>query len=455
MALDKKRLRYAYWVTVAFFKKNIQSIVLSCILSIITVITVISLSPFLLKLITNQKQVIGVVGTYNVNNVPDFILAKISNGLLFVNEKGEIVPLIADSWEQTKNGQEYRFHLKKGLLWNNGKPFTAKEIQYGFKDVETEVQGDNMIIFKLKKPLQTFPNYLTKPIVKSPLIGVAGLYRIEKARVKFGEVKELQLSPNKENQPILIYRFYDSETKLINAYKLGEIDQMVTNKKTVADAFESWKNTEITKTIDYSQAIVLFFNLENPLLKEDKDVRHAIAMTIPHKKFTDIGDKADGPIPPISWAYNPNTKKIQYDPTLAEKILRKYNTGSDSATLTLSTFYDYISVADEIKQGIEQAGIKTKVVVLSSNQPTGFDMLLASLRLPPDPDQYFYWHSLQTEMNITHYKNVKIDKLLEEGRNVFDIETRKKIYADFQKVMADDMPAHFLYYPYTYTIKRK
>lgn len=439
----------------AFLKKNIQPIVLSCMVSIIAIIALVSFSPYLLKTLTTKKEVIGVAGIYSPNNLPDIILSKISNGLLFINEKGEIIPLLADSWEQLDNGKEFRFHIKKDLLWNNGKPFTANEINYPFKDVETKIVGDYMIVFRLKKPLPVFPNYLTSPVIKAPLIGVAGLYKVEKAKIKFGEVNELELTPNKPGLPILVYKFFDSETKLLNAYKLGEIDQMVLTKKTLADNFAQWKNTEIIRTVDYSQVLTLFFNFNDKLLREDKDIRQSIASTIPTDTFTELGYKSTGPIPPTSWAFDPNVKTIQYDPDKSAKTLGKLPEGSESAQLTISTFYDYLFVAEEIKNNLDRAGLKTRVEVLSENQLGNYDLLLAALQISNDPDQYFYWHSTQKQSNITNYKSVKVDKLLEDGRDTSDLAKRKVIYSNFQKIIADEVPAFFLYYPYIYTIKRK
>ncbi len=74
--------------------------------------------------------------------------------------------------------------------------------------------------------------------------------------------------------------------------------------------------------------------------------------------------------------------------------------------------------------------------------------------LPRDPDQYTLWHSGQKN-NITKYKNLRIDKLLEDGRKTVDLDERKTIYADFQKYLIDDVPAVFLYFPTEYQIKRK
>lgn len=425
--------------------------------TIIGIIATVSFSPYIIKAMTSETKVIGLTGTYELNELPDTVLSKISNGLVVINNKGQIVPSLAESWESLEKGQEFRFHIKKDLPWNDGKPFTAKDIRYDFKDVETRVIGDYLIIFKLKRPLPIFPIFLTRPVIKNPLIGVAGLYKVEKAKVKFGQVNEIELTPNKPELPILIYRFFDSDTKLYNAYKLGEIDEMVINKKSIADDFSKWKNTEITQTIDYSQVMTLFFNLNNPFLKEDKDIRKAIAQAIPPDKFTELGDLANSPIPPVSWAYDPNVKRIQYDPERAEKLLKKSDSEStDSATLVISTFYDNLAVAEGIKDDLDKVGLKTRVEVLQAYpDQNNYDILLAPLELPADPDQYFYWHSTQVSNNITNYKNVKIDKLLEDGRDTLDPVKRKTIYGVFQKTIADDVPAYFLYYPYLYSINRK
>lgn len=454
MALTRKSFRYFYWMTVAFLKKNAQLILLSFLAGVIGVISIVSLSPYFVQAMTKKKVVVGIAGTYQFNQVPEQILSKISNSLIYVNEKGEIIPLLADSWEQVNDGTEYRFHLKKNLTWGDGSDFTSKDIKYSFKDVTIETPDPYLIVFKLKKKLPIFPTYLTQYVVKYPLQGVAGLYSVERVKTKFGYIEEIHLTPNRPEYPIYIYKFYDNETQLINAYKLGEITEMQTTKKSIADLFQSWKNTKIEKTVDYTQLLTIFFNLNNPLLQE-KDVRKAIAQSIPKEILEEQGEEAYSPIPPTSWAYNGNVKQTQYNPEVAKKIFEKYNSGTESAKLTLSTFYDYLGTADEIKQSLDKIGIDADVNVFTAANTTTFDMLLAFWRVPQDPDQYFYWHSTQDMGNISKYKNVRVDKLLEDGRDTLDQKQRKEIYDDFQKVIADELPAYFLYYPYVYTITRK
>ena len=80
-------------------------------------------------------------------------------------------------------------------------------------------------------------------------------------------------------------------------------------------------------------------------------------------------------------------------------------------------------------------------------------MFLGDFPVLNDPDQYTLWHSRQPT-NITNYKNLRIDKLLEDGRQTSNQNDRKIIYNDFQKYLIDDMPAIFLYFPYTFSLTR-
>ena len=87
-----------------------------------------------------------------------------------------------------------------------------------------------------------------------------------------------------------------------------------------------------------------------------------------------------------------------------------------------------------------------------------FQVYLGDFTVPKDPDQYMLWHSDQ-ESNITKFRSLRIDKLLEDGRKTVAVKERKRIYDDFQKYLLDDAvidtPASFLYFPYTYTLKRR
>ena len=40
----------------------------------------------------------------------------------------ELVPSVATSWEMSPDGTSYTFHLRKGIKWSDGEPFTADDM---------------------------------------------------------------------------------------------------------------------------------------------------------------------------------------------------------------------------------------------------------------------------------------------------------------------------------------
>jgi peptide/nickel transport system substrate-binding protein len=89
-----------------------------------------------------------------------------------------------------------------------------------------------------------------------------------------------------------------------------------------------------------------------------------------------------------------------------------------------------------------------------SSVTSDYQILLADFTPPIDPDQYSIWHSTQNT-NFTHFSNLKIDKLLEDGRRTSDQKLRKEIYQDFQRFLLEDCPAVFLFKSNSYSISRK
>jgi len=82
-----------------------------------------------------------------------------------------------------------------------------------------------------------------------------------------------------------------------------------------------------------------------------------------------------------------------------------------------------------------------------------FSLALFSWPILPDPDQRLYWHSTEnTEglgLNFTSYNNAEVDSLLEEAVAIpgCEMEERSTLYADLQKILAEERPVDFLLAP--------
>jgi len=438
--------RFFYWLirelTDKYTKFFFIGFLIGCVIPFILHFT----SPNILLDVLPKEERIGMVGQYEISSLPSNILNLISTGLTQIDKNGSPSAALSESWEATDSGKTYSFTLKD-MYWHDGKKVVSSDINYNIKGVTVEFPDEKTIKFHLNVQYSPFPVVVAKPVFKKGLVGV-GEYRVGKIRMVDGLVRSLTLTaPGKTPKKFV---FYKTDTQAHLAYQSGDIDQ-IANLDTLDIAYyTNWKNTKVVPTVSHNRMLTLFFNMSNDLLKE-KSIRQALAYATPH---FETEEQAVGPISKTSWAFSDTVKHFSYDPIQAKKLFDQTKIGTSSASLTLHTFSPYMDIAQKIADSWTEAGIKTEVRV-ENNVPQDYQVLLTVRELPIDPDQYAFWHSTQTKTNISNYKNVKVDKLLEDGRTELNQEVREKLYADFQKQLMTDLPAFFLYYPKVYSIVRK
>ncbi len=111
--------------------------------------------------------------------------AEVFNGLVMVDPTQEevsvekVVPSLAEKWEISADKKVYTFHLRRGVKFHDGKPFTAKDVKYSldiFADPEkgafaslvemmerVEIINDHTVKVHLKYPHAPFLLYLSFP----------------------------------------------------------------------------------------------------------------------------------------------------------------------------------------------------------------------------------------------------------------------------------------------------
>ncbi len=366
--------------------------------------------------------------------------------MTIVNEKGEIKPGAAVSWEISDDGKKYIFTLKNNLKLSNGNFFEAKDVPYSFKDVKKEVLGKDKIQFTLKDSYAPFLSVVSKPIlVKNYGFSVFHIARVDE---NSGFIRSLSLI-SQDNKTKKIIFFYPTQDALLTAFKLGEISSVrQATLKEDARTFSGWKNVEVKKGASYSQLVTVFFNSLDKNLS-NKKVRQALSYSMP-KDFPE-GERTFSFIPPGSIYYTKSPNEGILDLDLAKSLLSA--SGAENLKITIHTPEELLPVAERIADSWKKLGVET-IIKTTNDIPASYQAFLYDMKLPLDPDMYTIWHSGQIN-NIMHYKNVRIDKLLEDGRQSTDTANRIQIYSDVQKYLLDDAPATFLYFPYSYTIIRK
>ncbi len=442
-----RRSRLIFLIARQLAQKYTKALALGFVSGLVISIGFWRVLPFIKEQWFTPVERIGIVGEFTPASLPPSVQKYISMGLTDVAADGTVLPGLATSWTATDSGKTFIFTLRPDILWHNGKHVAAADINYNVRNVSFSAIDQGTLRANLLAPYSPFPAVVAKPLFLNGLVGL-GPYRVSQVKLNGDKVTYIKLIPILTTSlHVREYRFYKTESAVILAYKLGEVDE-IEDITTPAD-LAHWGKTKVTEQTKYSRIISLYFNLSiSPL--SDKTFRQALAYATPVRNGV---ERAYSPISKTSWAYYDKVKKYALDMTQAKKLIGTTKEASDAGHLTISTFAPYLDDAQAIANSWNTLGISTDVKVESS-VPPNYQVLLSAQDLPPDPDQYPFWHSTQKETNITNYANVKIDKLLEDGRQELDMQKRKAIYADFQRRLVEDIPAVFLYYANSYTIHR-
>jgi len=437
-----KKIRTFSWTASAFGKRYGKIIIFSLITGLFIFFLISRLLPFLPKM--KKEERIGLVGQYNFDNLPGQILNLLGKGLTSVSQDGSVLPGLASEWQISDNALTYTFKLKKNIFWQDDKKIKASDIVYNFKDVDQEIVDEETLKFKLKEPFSPFLIAVSHPIFKKQLIG-SGPYRIIRIKKKGQKLSLIELRGPKN----IIFRFYPTISEVKLAFKLGKIDEIRDLLKN--DFSSTWKNyMKIQSQVKKDYYLALFLNNKDSLLGS-KDLRQALSYAIYYKETK---DRVYSPINPDSWAYNSKVKVYNYDPKKAKKLFNKFNKDKkEKIQLKILTSEAFLNLAEDIKNSWHKTlGIETQIEVINF-LPDDYQVFLGIQKIPVDPDQYFLWHSTRLT-NITHFKDVSVDKLLEDGRKINDQDERKLKYFNFQKFLTEEEPIIFLYHPRLFTIKR-
>ena len=452
-----KRKRLIFWLLRAYIKKWGKTIIFSFIFGLgIFLLIFLNRSFFISQIQVGGSENIGLVAIPSKsglpNSLPEVVLNRISRGLTKVDSTGKVLGDIAKRWEIKDDGRMYIFYLRTNIYFSDGKLVDSSSINYNFADVVIEKPSREVIVFKLKDKyspfLVTLSNY---KVFKKNNVGVSE-YKIDKVKTNAGFVDYVELKSSKNNK-IIKYDFYETQEALKSAYVLGEVTKIIDinnldYRKRVNLA--SFNNTSVSKEINSEKIVSIFFNNQDPLLS-DKKIRKALAYSLTNK-FPE-GERTYTPYSPDLWA---NDKTQVYEGDLEySKLLLSQSGASKSGTLKieLKTLPQYEDLAERISLDWKKLGVNTDIKIVDG-VPELYQAFLGEFPVLKDPDQYTLWHTGQSG-NITNFRNLRIDKLLEDGRRIYDKEERRKTYADFQKYLLDDMPVIFLYFPYTYSLNRK
>ncbi len=453
------------------------------------------------------------------NEVDRDFCALIFNGLLKLDENGAWQPDLAERWEVGPDSDVYTFTLRSDIRWHDGLRITADDVIFTvqllqdpdlpvlpdlaslWRSVIAEKVDERTVVFRLSQPYAAFPDYVTirwfgvipkhyweryapADIPNAQL----NTQPIGSGRFKLVEIdsQHARLEPvlQQFDEPpyldALEFRFFPDYPSILAAAEAGEVHGVSRILPEYQKQAEAIPDLQLFTSPMPGYTMVLFnFDSANAPFLAEQDVRQALAYGLDRDKLLSeiipgVGLKADSPILPNTWAYNPDIPKYPYDPDKAIALLEdagwvdvnhdgvREKDGQELAFTILSDDAPHsIAVSQAMAQDWARIGARVTPQPISFTgmvtdflAPRHFDAALVSVELIGDPDPYPQWHSTQISpqgQNFGGWNNREADILMEQARLTSDQETRRQLYNEFQRIFATDLPALLLYYPlYTY-----
>jgi peptide/nickel transport system substrate-binding protein len=275
----------------------------------------------------------------------------------------------------------------------------------------------------------------------------------------------------------VVARFIPDAGARVIALESGEVDYLDIYSLPSSAIPDLRKNKDITifehrTRVNYG-GIMAHLNLRNPFLAK-KEVRQALSFAIDRKLLTErafggIGAPAAGPISSFQKEFfDPAiANKYPYDPNKAEALLEQAGVKRDATGKRFSLRITYArageggglqSAAEIMREELKPLGIDlvlepkdSAVWMESAHLKWDFDLSMGSYQTGPDPaiavSRLYITRNIQklAGRNLMGYSEPKVDELFDLGEREIDTEKRVDIYHQVQQIMADDVPALWIW----------
>ncbi len=295
----------------------------------------------------------------------------------------------------------------------------------------------------------------------TPEVGVVGTGPFVFDSWKIGDKVILKRNENyydakkKARVETLVFRGIPEPTSRLAELKAGSIH--IANNLSPEDRAAIEKDPNLVAVVQKGLNIgyVAFHQKNKPL--DNLKVRKAIALAVDWDAIVDafyggLGERATEFVPPAMWGRAGDIKPFPYDPEQAKKLLAEagYANGFETELWYMPVSRPYFPapqpIAETIATYLADVGIKAQLktedwgTYLSDYDQGKFPMYMLGWSPDyPDPDNYLYTFfgptSIKTNLGCETDYCAKIADLIQKARTNPNIEERKKLYAEAQRLV--------------------
>lgn len=428
------------------------------------------------------------------------------DGLVRFTPDAQVVPGLARSWDISADGLVYTFHLRKGVKFHDGRPFTARNVINSFQRVlDPKTRGgrgwplypiagaqayaggtggsrvaglsspnDSTVVIQLKEPLAIFPKLLAMPvaaIVPDSVPANFGENPIGTGPWKFVEWRHddyLKFARNDEyfdgppKADSLMARIIPEPSTAVAEFESGNVDVLYVPEGET----RNWEQTDEKKAmLESAPALRIFYVAINttrgPLA--DARVRQALNYATDARAILDgivsgRGNLAAGVIPPALPGGDSTRTGYTRDVAKARQLLAAagFANGID-IELWSSQTPPFPRIAQAIQANLREANVRVTLVQRDASsmreaaRAGQTDMALKDWFADyPDAENFLYplLHTANRGVggNVSFYSNAQFDALVTASHREQDEAKRVELYRQADQLAFSDAPMIYLFF---------
>jgi peptide/nickel transport system substrate-binding protein len=423
------------------------------------------------------------------------VFASFCDKLFDIDEKLNIVPQLALSYETSADGKEMTIKLRPGVKFHDGETFDAEAAKFSldrhltlptsFRKPElaaldhVEVVDPLTIKLVLKTPFSPLIAQLTDRagMMVSPKAAkeagdkfglhpvCAGPYkfveRVQQDRMVFEKFADYWNKDNVFIDRVVFLPIVDATVRLANL-KSGGLDLiervLATDIKEVRA--DPKLKLSVAPELGYMGLTINIANDKNKgALSQSEKVRQALDLSIDREALNQV--VFNGEFTPGNQWVSPEHPFYQTSFPIPKRDIAKAKALLKEAGVTLPVSVDvmvpkgaeYEVPAQVIQSMAAEAGFDLKIRVIEfatsfkQAQAGEFQIFLIgwSGRIDPDGNSYVFLHT-KAPINDGGFSNAEADKAMEDARLITDPAQRKAIYEKLTKIVLNEEPIIYLYH---------
>jgi peptide/nickel transport system substrate-binding protein len=433
------------------------------------------------------------------------VLGQASEYLTFSNDKLELEPHLAESWEPNEDGSVWTFTLRQGVKYHDGQTMTAQDVVATFdrlSDPEvgsnalsalggvlskgnTKAVDDATVEFTLDAPNGSFPYIVSSDNYNAVILPAnydgnyarsfpgTGPWRLDSFQPNVGVSFVKNPDYWGEGQPLADrneIKFYGEEQPRVLAVQGNEVDVIAHFSASGGRALFDDPSVAVVELRSSVHRQIHMRTDREPF--NDARVRQAMALALDRQAILDglLGGRGDvgndSPFAPVYPFTDTSIEQRELDLDQARQLIADAGAEGGSAQITTFRDFELPDLTVLIQNAAKEIGLNITPNLLDQSAYYGDAVYGSSPWLDSVMGITDYGHrgvpnvflvaplTSKGTWNSAHFKNQEFDRLVQEYIAALDLESQRTVAGQIQQLLLDETPIIFPYfYSYLFAVK--